>query len=217
MSDVTRCLSNAIDIIRQSTVLDDVAKTEVLGPLERILQSKTLSDKEKLARMAYEMRDAKQRAYIQRVAMAMHDVYMDSTATWDGRDLQTAITPLFGNRGSTESPSLTSEISAQVRSTGAKLRPVFQLITDVRYGLIRDSERGMNFVKAAEGVVVDDAEAVKAARLYHETLRPWLERLRKAGVWVEDIRNYFPHSHDIVKIQADKENWLSFQIGRAHV
>lgn len=215
MTEATKCLANAINIIRESTVLDDVAKDAVIDPLRKIVESRTLSDAEMMARMSFELREASQRAYIEKVAMAQHEIHMNSTAGWSGRELGTAITPQWGNRGNKDVQALTSEITSQIRIEGAKLRPVLAVITDTSKGLIRNTPRSMEFVKAAEGVSLDkltDRGAIEAARVYRDVLRPWLERLRKAGVWVQDIEHYFPHGHDIVKIRADMQNWKDFLV-----
>jgi len=205
---VTKCLLNALDVINQSSALDPASKRFIVDDLEQLINNQSRSDRTVLAKTAYLMRAAKQRTFIQIAAKAGDEVANKGLAAngGNGWSFTQMFRNLIGNRGNVNFQSVASQAAFHFRDMGNKLNPVWDVISDYRLTQgIKDSEWAQAFVIRAEGGEVADPALRAAVDLYHAELTPWLKRLRNAGVWVEGLNNYFPHSWKMSRIDSDPE------------
>lgn len=212
MSEVTDCLFQALSVVRDSKVLDEQAKEEVLEPLQRIIKSERMNDREKVAAMGSRMHQFKENASAAKVAQEAAEIKAIQLDSLNGESLFRMVTPTYGNRGDPDSPSFTSQTGWALRRVGRDLQQALETVVNDSWGLMRDSGRAHDFVLAAEGGHVNDPEVRAAADQYHEVLRKWVQRAREAGFWVPTMENYFPHSHHFGRVQANHQEWHDFLV-----
>lgn len=209
---ITKCLLDAIEIVTTSTALDDVGKIIVTEQLRSVLLTRELPDRVAVAKMAYAMREAKQLAFVSYVGSAGDKAANGRLGVIDdGVILRGAAGNRMGNMG--EQQSLEAKLSAQMRLVNGQMRSVYDTIAETRiWKGVRDSELSELFVLGAHGGRIENQQVQNAVRTFHAVLGGWLERLRDAGVWVDELQNYFPQSHNIARIAPDFVAWKAFMV-----
>lgn len=123
--------------------------------------------------------------------------------------MRRSVSWLWGNRGDREETTLDGMMQFEANMLAGKLAPVVRFVSDST-GLVRDSEMAMPWLKEVLGIDTGNAEAKAMAKVFHDTTFEYVNRLRKAGVWVEKIANWFPQTHDWAEIQKDVAGWRNF-------
>ena len=127
------------------------------------------------------------------------------------RNLRKEVSPLSGNRGSTEEATLAALIPSEQGLLGGRLTPIIKFIADTKMTM-KDSEMAPVWLKEVIGIDTGNAEAKSLAKLFHDTMFEYLNRLKKANVLVEKVENWFPQTHDWARIQSNFAEWKKFLV-----
>jgi hypothetical protein len=221
--DLTKCLRSAVDTLATVQGLDDEMRAEIIRRLQEVVKKERRSPEARIVSVEQALRSARRDVIQAAVARQKQEEKLLQFATdtrfsygstiesiRDAADnLKRFIAPDIGNKGDAVEGSLTSALRFELRELQGKLEPVFRFIADTR-GVIRDSEMAVAFHKEAVGMDSGNAQAEEMVRVFRESFKPYLERLREAGIWVDETDNWFFQSHDFRAISNSADEWRAF-------
>lgn len=201
MGKIRRRLKNQIN----SSTQDDVALVNSLQHQADIIRHQLVADR--LAEAGFETK-------MLEFSSGRFDTESRGTARQKfeaARAFRREVSAEAGNRGSREEATLDSAITFEIGMLGGKLAKVIQYVTKTG-AILEDSEMALPWLKEVIGIDTGNADAAGFAKVFHDTMFQYLNRLRNANVWVEKVENWFPQTHDWARIQSNFDEWKRFLI-----
>jgi len=224
VSNFARCVRGVLDELRKLDSIDEELRAEIADQLEAIMtldvtDNATGMARAKLAIEASEasMLKAKVTTLQQERFEAMYRTGRfneDEVGALEAADnLRRAVSPKWGNRGDREVGSWANHVESLASELKGRLDPVLKYISDTRMGLNREGDMAMDFRAAAVGADYKNPESKAMAELFHKTTSDMMKRLKKAGVPVAEMENWFPRDPDLGRIQADLDGFKRWMAG----
>jgi hypothetical protein len=214
MSRVKRCVTDALNIIRDANVLDEDMRREIAASLQRYLNRDDMPDEQALQKLQFALRNARRDVYVAQVSRQFSEAKQVELAQRFGAmpEDQRAIAV----RNYIEEDAIVRErqgasIAAKARALQNNYVGRLSELWDNLFNVFgNDSAMARTFHRELLGVDTGDAVAARMAKSYRSATTELLTRLRQAGVYVGNIEDYAPRSHSVSKIQSKREEWETF-------
>ena len=234
---LTKCLNDAINIINEKSDLDPEMREQIVSDLRRIARDTTRTDEQRIVSVELAARN-KARDIVEaaksfkRQEAAFQEIVDDPRFTFDKGDFDSVrdatlsfrrnLSPESGNRGivrradpkkqaeleNIQDAPVVNKLRFELFQLQGKLDPVIRFTSDIR--TMADSENALAFHQEMVGMDSGNAKAKEMVKVFRDSVTPYLDRLREAGVWVDEIDDWFPQTHDLFTIQSDIKGWRNF-------
>jgi len=216
------CLLDSIEEIRNTESITDDVRQEVVESLEKVANDKRLTDETKLARSITLAKEYRKDIFVSTVSKQADEMFQtrlrESVERYDLEErLSTTrrmLESFYSIRGDNtqSSPSVSNLMRAETQRAVGGLNEVWDAIYE-RTGMkitYKDSDLARSVHQEMLGIDTGNGKAVDLANQVRGVLNEYTQRMKEAGVYVEERDNYFPQSTDVAKKQTSREEWVRY-------
>lgn len=213
---VNRCLIRALDELKKVTFLDQTTKDSITDAIRRAAQAEQVSAEVQAAKSIHILRSYRRDVFIDQVTKAKSDAAfaritneMDQVAGAERiRTLRRSLE--FDKYEDAPHAAISNMMRGEVQSIQGQLYPLWGALVQKYRPWVVDSKLAKTIHAQMRGVDTGSTKARELAALYHKVTGEYLDRLRKAGVYVEKMPHYAPQSHNDGRIASDRTGWANF-------
>ena len=214
---VQKCLLDAVNAVRGSSLINDEDKAVITEAIGRVVRDTTKSDERKLAAAIFAAREARKDMYVASITKKADDLAVvnlqERLDALDGpeeraRFLRNLIEPEASYMDTT-APAVSNLARAAESRVVGRIGDIINEITSSV--LLRDTPLALDVHRALLGLDTDNVKAKDFAKRIRAEYDRLLGELRDAGVYVphRDVNEvgYFKRSHGISKIVSEFNEW----------
>ena len=214
----TLCLRRAFDTIRNDANLDPEVREQVSDTLEQVMLRHQGDERRQIAAANQLLQTESRRLFEAQISARANELRREELLAELG-DLP-ADQQLTALRNMIEYDAgfrrqntvhVAGAVKAEAEYAIGRLRELWDQMSEMTlYAVSNDTAFARTFMRELHGADTADPLARKMVSRFREVMDPYLERLRKAGVYVERRRDWGPQTHAVSRITGDYDEWMSF-------